>query len=62
MTKTFKLIGIAGSIALLAACARNEPEPVVIVQPQPIIAKDGTVIQPEPVVVPAEDDGLASGL
>lgn len=33
MTKTLKLTVLAGIVALAAACAQQQPEPVVIVEP-----------------------------
>jgi|AVFP01.1.fsa_nt_gi hypothetical protein len=35
MTKTLKLTFLAGIVALAAACAQQQPEPVVIVEPVP---------------------------
>ncbi|MFQ6551499.1 hypothetical protein AAD018_004030 [Aestuariibius insulae] len=57
MSKTLKLLGLTAAVAVIAGCARNEPEPVVFTEPAPIFTKDGQIIQQRPVVVaPASND------
>ncbi len=69
MSKTLKLLGLTAAVAVIAGCARNEPEPVVFVEPAPIFTKDGQIVETRPVVTASEADmadddasGLASGL
>ena len=36
MFKSIKLLALAGFIGMVAACESNEPEEVVIIEPEPI--------------------------
>ncbi len=36
MVKSIKLLALAGILGAVAACAQNEPEEFVVVEPEPI--------------------------
>ncbi len=59
MTRLFQLTAIAASAVALAGCATQERE-VVVSEPTPIYAKDGTIIGTTQ-VVRAEDTEVVVG-